>query len=237
MWWCLTFIVLCCVLDLFVWVWWCLTFIVLCCVTTQHKTINVRHHHTQTNKSITQHKTINIRHAVLLICLFGCGGVWLLFSCVVLLICFFGCGCNTTQDNKRQTPPHTNKQINNTTQDNKRQAPPHPNKQIKKFWCGGVWCLLSFLVLFICLFGCGGVWRLLSCVVFLFCLSSSCVLCTQCCQFLWIIHSFMELTFDTKWDWRPSFSINMRQVQPETLPKNSNFSSCLQNIKLKNNTT
>ena len=30
---------------------------------------------------------------------------------------------------------------------------------------------------------------------------------------------------------------NMRQVQPETLPKNSNFSSCLQNIKLKNDTT
>ena len=30
---------------------------------------------------------------------------------------------------------------------------------------------------------------------------------------------------------------NMRQVQPETLPKNSNCSSCLQNIKLKNNTT
>jgi hypothetical protein len=30
---------------------------------------------------------------------------------------------------------------------------------------------------------------------------------------------------------------NMRQVQPEMLPKNSNFSSCLQNIKLKNNTT
>jgi hypothetical protein len=29
----------------------------------------------------------------------------------------------------------------------------------------------------------------------------------------------------------------MRQVQPETLPKNRNFSSCLQNIKLKNNTT
>jgi hypothetical protein len=26
---------------------------------------------------------------------------------------------------------------------------------------------------------------------------------------------------------------NMRQVQPETLPKNSIFSSCLQNIKLK----
>jgi hypothetical protein len=29
----------------------------------------------------------------------------------------------------------------------------------------------------------------------------------------------------------------MRQVQPETLPKNGNFFSCLQNIKLKNNTT
>ena len=27
--------------------------------------------------------------------------------------------------------------------------------------------------------------------------------------------------------------INMTQVQPETLPKNSNCSSCLQNIKLK----
>jgi cytoskeletal protein RodZ len=42
---------------------------------------------------------------------------------------------NTTQDNKRQTPPHPNKQVNNTTQDNKRQTPPHPN----------------------CLFGCGDV--------------------------------------------------------------------------------
>jgi hypothetical protein len=30
---------------------------------------------------------------------------------------------------------------------------------------------------------------------------------------------------------------NMRQVQPETLRKNSNLSSCLQNIKLKINTT
>ena len=34
-----------------------------------------------------------------------------------------------------------------------------------------------------------------------------------------------------------SLRFNMRQVQPETLPKNSNCSSCLQNIKLKNNTT
>jgi hypothetical protein len=38
----------------------------------------------------------------------------------------------TTQDNKRQTQPHPNKQINNTTQDNKCQTPQHPKKQIKQ---------------------------------------------------------------------------------------------------------
>ena len=32
-------------------------------------------------------------------------------------------------------------------------------------------------------------------VCFLFCLSSSCVLCTQCCQFLWIVHSWLFLRF------------------------------------------
>jgi hypothetical protein len=31
--------------------------------------------------------------------------------------------------------------------------------------------------------------------VFLFCLSSSCVLCTQCCQCLWIVHSCLPLRF------------------------------------------
>ena len=30
---------------------------------------------------------------------------------------------------------------------------------------------------------------------FLFCLSSSCVLCTQCGQFLWIVHSGLPLRF------------------------------------------
>ena len=30
---------------------------------------------------------------------------------------------------------------------------------------------------------------LVFCVVFLFCLYSPCFLCTQCCQFLWIVHS------------------------------------------------
>ena len=33
------------------------------------------------------------------------------------------------------------------------------------------------------------------CVVVLFCLSSSCVLCTQCCQFFWIVHSWLPLRF------------------------------------------
>jgi hypothetical protein len=46
-----------------------------------------------------------------------------------------------------------------------------------------------------------------------------------------------------KTDVTPSFRVlkkvvfNMRQVQPETLPNNSIFSSCLQNIELLNNTT
>jgi hypothetical protein len=31
--------------------------------------------------------------------------------------------------------------------------------------------------------------------VYLFCLSSSCVLCTQCCQCLWIVHSWLHLRF------------------------------------------
>jgi hypothetical protein len=28
-----------------------------------------------------------------------------------------------------------------------------------------------------------------------FCLSLSCVLCTKCCQFLWIVHSLLSLSF------------------------------------------
>jgi len=38
---------------------------------------------------------------------------------------------------------------------------------------------------------------LLSCL-FLFCLSSFCVLCTQCCQFLWIFLSLLPLCFSLK---------------------------------------
>jgi hypothetical protein len=31
--------------------------------------------------------------------------------------------------------------------------------------------------------------------IVLFCLSSSCVLCTQCCQFLWIVHFWLPLRY------------------------------------------
>ena len=31
------------------------------------------------------------------------------------------------------------------------------------------------------------------CCVFVFCLSSSCVLCTQCCHCLWVVHEFARL--------------------------------------------
>ena len=41
---------------------------------------------------------------------------------------------------------------------------------------------------YLCLFADSGVQHILFCV-FWFCLSSSCVLCTQYCHFLWIIHS------------------------------------------------
>ena len=42
------------------------------------------------------------------------------------------------------------------------------------------------------------------CVVFLFwfCLSSSCVLCSQCCQFLWIVNSWLPLQFPLTYFYR-----------------------------------
>jgi hypothetical protein len=128
----------CCVFDLFVWACWCLTFIVLCCVID------------------------------LYVWMWWCL-TFIVLCCVIdLFVWVWWCHPNkqinnTTQDNKRQTPPHPNKQIKNTTQDNKRQTPPHQNKQIKnttqenKRRCGGVLRLLSCGVLLICLFGWGGV--------------------------------------------------------------------------------
>jgi beta-lactamase class A len=68
---------------------------------------------------------------------------------------------NTTQDNKRQTPPHPNKQIKNTTQDNKRQTPPRPSKQINNTTQDNKRQtllhprLLSCVVFLICMFGLG----------------------------------------------------------------------------------
>ena len=50
-------------------------------------------------------------------------------------------------------------------------------------------CLSSSCVL--CTQCCQFLWIVYSVFsnVYLFCLSSSCVLCTQCCQFLWIVYS------------------------------------------------
>ena len=47
-------------------------------------------------------------------------------------------------------------------------------------------------------------------------------------RLMWLVFGWHKMNFVCN---------NMRQVQPETLPKNSNCSSCLQNIKLKNNIT
>ena len=52
----------------------------------------------------------------------------------------------------------------------------------------------SCLIYVICVCLCIGVYNTY-CVVFLLCLSSSCVLCTQCCQFPWIVHSWLPLRF------------------------------------------
>ena len=39
-------------------------------------------------------------------------------------------------------------------------------------------------------------------VVFLFCLTSSCVLCTLCCQFLWMVHFWLPLQNSLTFSWR-----------------------------------
>ena len=56
-----------------------------------------------------------------------------------------------------------------------------------------IWGLMSYLRYFY-LFTHSGVQHILCCV-FLFCLSSYFVLCTQCCQCLWIVHSWLFLRF------------------------------------------
>jgi hypothetical protein len=55
-----------------------------------------------------------------------------------------------------------------------------------------VWGLVSYLH-YLCLFAYSGVQHILRCGFFS--LSSSCVLCTQCCQFLWIVHFWLPLRF------------------------------------------
>jgi len=51
-----------------------------------------------------------------------------------------------------------------------------------------------YLIVIILVFGGVRVAQLLV-FCFVFCLPSSCVLCTQCCQFLWIVHSWLPLQF------------------------------------------
>jgi hypothetical protein len=66
------------------------------------------------------------------------------------------------------------------------------------------WGLCLLLFVFFCFLCC------VFCVCVYFFLSSSCILCTQCCQFLWIvssylwfvlIHSFQIFTINIKWNY------------------------------------
>ena len=62
-------------------------------------------------------------------------------------------------------------------------------------WCVCLFCLSSSCVL--CTQCCQFLWIVYSAFsnVYLFCLSSSCVLCTQCCQFLWIVYSVFSIVY------------------------------------------
>jgi hypothetical protein len=66
------------------------------------------------------------------------------------------------------------------------------------------------------------------CVVFLFCLSLSCVLCTQCCQFLRIVHFWLPLRFSlTRYTESLKSSIaNPTQHQGECMCSGRVRSSC-----------
>ena len=55
-----------------------------------------------------------------------------------------------------------------------------------------VWGLMLYLR-YLCLDAYSGFQHY--CVVFLFCLPSSCVLCTLCCQFLWIVHFLLPFQY------------------------------------------
>jgi hypothetical protein len=59
--------------------------------------------------------------------------------------------------------------------------------------------LMSYLR-YLCLFAHSGVQHILRCA-FLFCLFSSCVLCMQYCQFLWISHSWLSPSVFSNVNW------------------------------------
>jgi hypothetical protein len=58
-----------------------------------------------------------------------------------------------------------------------------------QLFVGGFMSFLRYL----CLFAYSGVQHILCCVLFFFYVSSSCVLCTQCNQLLWIVHSWLSI--------------------------------------------
>ena len=68
-----------------------------------------------------------------------------------------------------------------------------------RLFVGGLMSYLRYL----CLFAHSGVQHILRCV-FLFCLFSSCVLCMQYCQFLWISHSWLSPSVFSNVYWYPS---------------------------------
>jgi hypothetical protein len=58
-----------------------------------------------------------------------------------------------------------------------------------QLFVGGFMSFLRYL----CLFAYSGVQHILCCVLFFLYVSSSCVLCTQCNQLLWIVHSWLSI--------------------------------------------
>ena len=70
------------------------------------------------------------------------------------------------------------------------------SSSLYKFWLP-LWCLYArLIVLFVyfCIEWCP-TFCCCSVLCFLFYLSSYCVLCTQCCQFLWIVHFWLPFRF------------------------------------------
>ena len=64
--------------------------------------------------------------------------------------------------------------------------------------------LMSYLR-YLCLFSYSGIQHILCCLL---CSCSFCVLCAQCCQFLWIVHSWLLLRFSLTFIYARSYSLS-----------------------------